>query len=171
MCSSQTSNSVGSRALDQELWQFMLAIYARPGVQAACLKLQEDCGIDIVLLLTWLRYTLPGRSPLGAREIAALKDYIGEWRARTVLPLRALRTDLRAGGMSMPDESRAALREKIKALELGAERTEVSMIAEWLAAHSAVVPADPETALPVLAERAGEMSGSLAVLRREAASV
>ncbi|MFM2281563.1 MAG: hypothetical protein RLZZ444_3794 [Pseudomonadota bacterium] len=165
------SDSEKARELDQALWQFMLAVYARPGVQAACLKLQEDCDIDVVLLLTWLYHTLDGRIPLGASDIVALQHHVGEWRDRTVLPLRAIRTDLRIDSVDMPDEARETLREKIKALELGAERTQVSMIAEWLVARPPAVSSDPETALPVLAKRAGAISEPLAVLRREAASV
>lgn len=160
-----------SRALDAALWQFMLAVYARPGVSKACLDIQEQCGTDIVLLLTWLYHELGGRQPLGATEIVVLATLVDEWRARTVLPLRHLRVDLRAAGPGMPEDARAALRGKIKALELAAERTQVSMMAEWLADHPDRDEVAPRSALSLLINQPEAMSQPLALLQREAALV
>lgn len=41
---------------ENEFWQFSLAVYAAPGVEAECLALQEALGIDVNLLLffVWL---------------------------------------------------------------------------------------------------------------------
>ena len=38
--------------LEAECWAFALAIYARPGVAEACLALQNEAGVDVMLLLT-----------------------------------------------------------------------------------------------------------------------
>lgn len=159
----------GPRALDAALWQFMLAVYARPGVMAACLDIQERCGTDIVLLLTWIYHERVGQHPLGATEIVALAAHVEEWRARAVLPLRQLRVGLRAADAAMPDDAREALRRQIKALELTAERTQVTMIAEWLADHPIRGAVADRSALSVLIARPELVSEPLDLLRREAA--
>lgn len=160
-----------SRALDAALWQFMLAVYARPGVTKACLDIQERYSTDIVLLLTWLYHELAGRQPLGAIEIGALATLVEEWRSRSVLPLRHLRVDLRAAGTGMPEDACEALRGKIKALELAAERTQVSMMAAWLADHPDRDEVAPRSALSLLIDQPEAMSQPLALLHREAALV
>ncbi|MDB5556421.1 MAG: hypothetical protein JWL86_6405 [Rhizobium sp.] len=165
----QLPTSSQSRALDAALWQFMLAVYARTGVTAACLDIQERCSTDIVLLLTWLYHEHAGRQPLGATEIRALASLVDEWRTRTVLPLRHLRVELRTAGVGMPDEAREALRGKIKALELAAERMQVSMMAEWLADHPVRDAVAPGSALSMVINRPETVSQPLALLHREAA--
>jgi uncharacterized protein (TIGR02444 family) len=37
--------------LEAESWAFALAIYARPGVAEACLNLQHEADVDVMLLL------------------------------------------------------------------------------------------------------------------------
>jgi uncharacterized protein (TIGR02444 family) len=167
----QVPTTVESRALDAALWQFMLELYARPGVEVACLEIQEQCGTDIVLLLTWLYHGLTGQEPLGATEIRALSAHVDAWRSRTILPLHRLRVDLREPGRGMPDTEREALRGTIKALELGAERTQVSMIAAWLTEHSVRAETTPQSPLPLLIGQERAASRSLALLHREAALV
>lgn len=157
-----------SRAIDDDLWQFMLAIYARPGVASACLDIQQQCGSDIVLLLTWLYHENAGQQSLGAMEIGALARLVDEWRSRAVLPLRHLRVDLRTGGADMPDEARETLRARIKALELGAERVQVSMIAAWLADHPIRKAVEPGSALSMVVDAPEKVPEPLALLRREA---
>ncbi|AZE97292.1 hypothetical protein C4J95_5178 [Pseudomonas orientalis] len=101
-----------------DLWSFALSTYARPGVEAACLRLQEQ-GADVCLLLcgAWLEQRgvaqLPGR-------IAALQQLARPWRMRVVEPLREVRMQWRA--MAQQDAQLAELREQVKALELEAER-------------------------------------------------
>lgn len=160
-----------SRAIDDDLWQFMLAVYARPGVASACLEIQEQCGTDIVLLLTWLYHEGKGRPPLGAAEIGALARLVDAWRSRAVLPLRRLRVDLRTAGAGMPEEAREALRDRIKALELAAERAQVSMFAAWLADHPIREAAQSGSALANVVDGLEKVSGPLALLRQEAAGL
>ena len=38
--------------LEAECWTFALAIYAKPGVAEACLALQDEAGVDVMMLLT-----------------------------------------------------------------------------------------------------------------------
>ncbi|KFC50074.1 hypothetical protein DK37_21675, partial [Halomonas sp. SUBG004] len=44
------------RLQQRPLWDFALALYARPGVEQACLTLQDEAGVDVCELLfhCWL---------------------------------------------------------------------------------------------------------------------
>lgn len=101
-----------------DLWSFALSTYARPGVETACLHLQEQ-GADVCLLLcgAWLEQR--GVAPTNKR-IAALNQIAKPWRTQVVEPLRRVRVQWRT--MAQHDESLATLRERVKALELEAER-------------------------------------------------
>jgi len=93
-------------------------LYAKPGVAAACLRLQDGAGLDVNLLLyaCWTAAKGGGRpSPDDWRRL------VGEtaaWRSQVVEPLRGVRRflkDVEATPWS------AGLRERVKALELEAE--------------------------------------------------
>ena len=101
-----------------DLWSFALSTYARPGIEAACLRLQAQ-GADVCLLLcgAWLEQR---GVALTAERLQALKQLAGPWQAQVVEPLRQVRTQWR--GMAQQDELLAGLRERVKALELDAER-------------------------------------------------
>lgn len=102
----------------QDLWNFALELYAKPGVEKACLELQEAGG-DVCLLLTgaWLQQR--GVRCLDER-LRALTEVAGPWQREVIAPLRQTRCDWRAAAEQ--DAERAALREQIKKLELQAER-------------------------------------------------
>ncbi len=101
-----------------DLWSFALSLYARPGVEAACLRLQEQ-GADVCLLLcgAWLEQRGVALEP---ERLRALQQLAGSWQAKVITPLRQLRVQWRV--MAQQDEALAALRERVKALELEAER-------------------------------------------------
>ncbi|WP_212629242.1 TIGR02444 family protein [Pseudomonas sp. KB-10] len=102
----------------QDLWNFALELYARPGVEKACLELQ-DAGNDVCLLLTgaWLQQR--GVRCLDER-LLALTAVAGAWQREVISPLRQTRRNWRAAAGE--DAELAALREQIKKLELQAER-------------------------------------------------
>ena len=159
-------HSEQARAMDAALWDFLLAVYAQPGVQAACLEVQDRTDADIVLLLVWTWHLRPNRIPLGPEAISAVQSLVSDWRQRTILPLRRLRVDLRAAGPTMPDAARTTLRERIKALELGAERTQTAMIAGWLAAHPPTA-GDAEAGLSLILDPP-QVGQPLALIRQAA---
>ncbi|WP_078739716.1 TIGR02444 family protein [Pseudomonas fluorescens] len=101
-----------------DLWSFALSTYARPGVEAACLRLQEQ-GADVCLLLcgAWLEQR---GVALTAERVEALEQIAGPWQLQVVWPLRQVRIQWRE--MAQQDEQLAGLRERVKALELEAER-------------------------------------------------
>lgn len=140
----------------QDLWNFALELYARPGVEQACLDLQ-DAGNDVCLLLTgaWLQQR-------GVRcvdeRLRALTEVAGPWQREVVSPLRQTRRHWRAAAGQ--DAELAALREQIKKLELQAER----VLLERLQALAANWP-DEEAQSDWLLALTGENSAALQVLR------
>ncbi|MBA1202216.1 TIGR02444 family protein [Pseudomonas capeferrum] len=105
--------------MHSDLWNHALALYARPGVETACLSLQTAGG-DVCLLLcgTWLqaRHVMPE-----AERVGALRELAGGWQRQVIEPLRQLRRQWRDEAVT--DANLAALREQVKKLELEAERT------------------------------------------------
>lgn len=104
--------------MSDRLWNFAIQAYARSGVEPLCLELQA-AGLDVCLLLcgAWLGNRGVGCDAARAR---ALHELAEPWREDVVKPLRRLRQDWRK--MAAQDRELAALRERLKALELDAER-------------------------------------------------
>lgn len=118
-----------------DLWTFSLAVYARPGVAEACLRAQDTFSQDVNLLL-WAAWVgaVHGHGLTG-NEVAAAKAAVGPWSESVVLPLRTLRRGLKVGPPPAPSPATDALRDRVKALELEAERIEQDI----LAAHPAAL--------------------------------
>ncbi len=111
---------------DHPLWEFSLALYGRPGVAEACLRLQDGLGLDVNLLLfaCWAATEGGGApSPAGWRRLV---DGTAAWRSRVVGPLRGVRRFLKDEAAT---PGAAALRERVKALELDAEHAQQLAIA------------------------------------------
>jgi uncharacterized protein (TIGR02444 family) len=103
-------------------WRFSLRLYRLPGVAEACIKLQEESGCDVNLLLFLLWHAAQGRR-LATEEIERLEQDIAPWRDRTVVPLRAVRRALKSPPPGLVEAGAAeAFRTRIKAVELEAER-------------------------------------------------
>lgn len=110
-----------TRAACDRFWDFSLDFYARPGVPAACLALQEGAGADVNVVLFLLHLAAHGRALDGA-EIADIDAAVAGWRAQVVQPLRAARRALKAPPAAFAGESSARLRTAVKRDELEAER-------------------------------------------------
>jgi len=110
--------------MSNPLWEFSLELYARPGVAAACIEAQDHCAVDVNLLLyaAWLARQ---GFELDQNQWQALVASVADWRQRVVQPLRDLRRDWQA----LP--AAADLRERVKALELAAEREQQAQIFTW----------------------------------------
>jgi uncharacterized protein (TIGR02444 family) len=102
-------------------WRFSLQFYRLPGVAEACIKLQEEAGADVNLLLFLLWHGAHGRR-IEAAEIARLEQKIAGWRDLTVIPLRAVRRALKSPPGLVEPGTTEAFRTRIKAVELEAER-------------------------------------------------
>src|SRR5229473_6289231 len=78
------------------LWRFSRAFYARPGVSEALIALQDGAGLDVNLILFALWRGVSGRSRLSNAEIATAERSARPITAAIVVPLRALRRQLRS---------------------------------------------------------------------------
>ena len=106
---------------------FAEALYARPGVAAACLDLQDRRSFDVALLLhaCWLGTRALALSP---EQAAALVSATQPWRFEVVRPLRRLRRRLKVGHEGMPRQCSEPVRQQVKAAELAAERALLDII-------------------------------------------
>ena len=111
------------------LWDGITALYGEAGVAEACIAAQDEAGADVLLLLAAALMARRGVSLDGAGP--ALAAAVEPWRAEVVRPLRALRRRWR--GL----DGAGALRERLKVLELEAERAQFERLAPHLAGPAA----------------------------------
>ncbi len=115
--STRMDTALRSRLAADPLWDFALALYARPGIEAACLTLQDEADVDVCELLwqCWLHHhglaleTEP-------EELRAIR----QWQREVTSVLRALRRRLKEeAGKST---GVAEVRHQVQRTELAAER-------------------------------------------------
>jgi uncharacterized protein (TIGR02444 family) len=119
-------------------WPWALEAYARPGVAAACLELQDGHGQSVPYLLwaAWAARDARALTPDILRRGAVLA---AQWEDIAAAPLRLTRRGLKTVIEDIADPAREALRAEVKALELRAEQTLMAAL-EGLAPSSG----DPE---------------------------
>jgi uncharacterized protein (TIGR02444 family) len=118
--------------LEADSWAFALAIYARPGVAEACLTLQNESGVDVMLLLMATFAAVKHRLLLTPGEIRTLDEACRLWREQIVWRLRTIRIELKTGPQPAPNSATEQFRSQVKALELAAEKLENQLLAECL---------------------------------------
>jgi uncharacterized protein (TIGR02444 family) len=121
-------------------WDYALALYRRPGVEAACLELQQRHRLDVnvVLLCCWLA----SRGILADEAMfARIAEATEPWQEQLVRPLRAVRGRLKMA-LKEPQpgsiaarwpELAGALRQRVLAIEIDGERLEQLLLAELAA--------------------------------------
>ena len=99
------------------LWEWAVEAYSEPGVEPACLALQDDHGQNVSYLLwaAWARTVDPAL-------LARAADIARRWEVLTLGPIRLVCRALKPGFSGVPDGAREGLREDVKAAELRAER-------------------------------------------------
>lgn len=124
------------------LWDWSVVAYAAPDVAEACLALQDDHDQNVPLLL-WAAWTAAtGRKP-DADDIEAACDTARAWAETTLGPLRAIRRRLKGPNPDLDASAREAVRDRVKAVELLAER-------HLLEALEAIGPAPSGSARPII---------------------
>ncbi|APX91621.1 TIGR02444 family protein [Halomonas sp. 1513] len=143
MDSTQLSARLRRCLREAPLWDFALALYARDGVEAACLQLQDEAHADVceLLWLCWLdAHGLVAQGELGT-ELATLRH----WQAEMTRPLRQRRRALKQQALTNPEI--AELREVLKRAELLAEREALRQLQriseDRLAAGGLLRPREP----------------------------
>jgi len=144
-----------------DLWDFAIELYARPGVETACLALQAQ-GADVCLLLcaAWLDQR---GTQVSEERLGQLRNMASPWQSTVVQPLRALRQQWR--GHAAGDRQLAALREQLKRLELDAERLQLQRLQVICEGWPDGDEAPPESWLTRLAPAASRDHDALRVLR------
>lgn len=102
-------------------WRFSLNFYRQAGVSDACIALQDGCGLDVNLLL-FLFWLADGGRLLTSDEVRDLDDSVRDWRNLTVIPLRDARRRLKGARTLVDPGTQETFRNKVKAVELEAER-------------------------------------------------
>ncbi len=102
-------------------WDWALEVYARDGVEAALLALQDGHGqcVDYLLWAAWAAHEGRPLEPVLLAQGAALARH---WEAAATAPLRQARRGLKAAAPPVDDAARTALREQVRAAEFAAER-------------------------------------------------
>jgi uncharacterized protein (TIGR02444 family) len=108
---------------DSPFWRFSLRFYGQPQVARACLVLQDEAGADVNLMLLLL-FLAQSRRVVTREEIVRVDGLIRAWRDDVVKPLRGLRRRLKEGVDGLPATTNEPFRNKIKQVELEAERIE-----------------------------------------------
>jgi uncharacterized protein (TIGR02444 family) len=103
------------------LWRFSLHFYRQAGVSDACIALQDECGVDVNLLL-FLLWLAAGRRQLAVADVKRLDEAVRGWRDLTIVPIRDARRKLKGAATLVESQKQEAFRTKIKAVELEAER-------------------------------------------------
>lgn len=112
-------------------WADMLKVYAEPDVADACLKLQSQFNLDVTMFLATLIASQKG-CLIDEQAIQRLNTACKDWRAQVVHPLRAIRQKLKAAPLLSFQEDADVFREKVKALELNAERIQFNIMHDIL---------------------------------------
>jgi len=117
-------------AMENAFWNFSCAVYAEPGVQEACLALQDRFGLDVnlALLCAWVGAERAGSMEAG--HLAAAAALIGDWQGEVVRPLRHVRQRIKRLAL-MADPAVASFRGRVADVELEAERLQQAMLFRW----------------------------------------
>ena len=115
-------------SLDNPLWNFSNKFYKNDNVRIACLKLQNEFGFDvnIVLYCCWMAYS--GYPIIKIEELLEIIRTIKPWQNEVISDLRKVRVRMKSNnGIKFGIHSNA-LRDKIKDCELQAERIEQAIL-------------------------------------------
>lgn len=104
-----------------DFWKWAVNAYGREGVAEACLALQDDHDQCVPLLL-WAAWRANDGIGVGAADAVVAAGIARVWAHEVVGPLRQVRRRMKNALENGDDAVRLPLREKIKGLELEAER-------------------------------------------------
>ena len=103
------------------LWDWSLGAYARPGVEALCLELQDEHG-QCVSYLLWAAWAAAEGRAADVGALARAADIARAWERSVVGPLRSVRRALADPKPGLAPAGQRSLRIRIKAEELASER-------------------------------------------------
>lgn len=160
--------------LDGPHWDFSLAVYMTPGVDDACINLQDQYGVDINVLLIALWATCERSVEVDAARIAELDHISAELRTSVIKPLRNARRWMKTVDLG-PDKELA--RNAVKKAELAAEQLQLGLLAglveEWPSqtVHPGGVSSTAQAVVAYFSEHSGssaKLDNSLSLTARVA---
>ncbi len=110
------------------LWQYSRCLYSNPDIERWCLWLQDQHGANVNLVLFCCFAGVVGVS-LDKDAFRKLDDLICDWDETVILPLRAIRRNMRH---KLPSGDWRTVRQIIQQAELAAERQLQGDLARWL---------------------------------------
>lgn len=127
------------------LWRFSLDLYQAPGFSDACIRLQDEAGVDVNIVF-FLLWNASLKKQFAVADVAATDGHVAAWRNTAVIPIRAIRRALKDAPV-LPDSGIVEdYRTRIKALELEAERLEHEALSDFFQSdapgHDAASAAD-----------------------------
>lgn len=133
--------SAGELDLDNPAWRFALGLYRQDGIAAECLRLQDEAGLDVSLLLVGLWLGAERGVALSAADLASAEAVAGPWRRLSVERLRAVRRELKSAP-EIAHPAIVALRERVQEVEVEveAEQVEIALLHAWAARFAAARP-------------------------------
>ena len=134
---------------ENKLWSFALTVYQRDAVAPACLDLQEQCQIDVPLMLCAVFACLQGKA-ISDEDLTQLHNLAGPWQSDIVQSLRHIRTRLKTGPKPAPNAVTEDLRNKVKAAELAAEKIQLEMMQTWVSQLTDVDMVESLRTLPTI---------------------
>jgi uncharacterized protein (TIGR02444 family) len=126
-------------------WRFSLHFYRHQGISDACIALQDEQGVDVNLLLFLLWLADDGRL-LAADEVQKLDDAVRDWRNLTIGPIRDTRRKLKGARTIVDPAAQEVFRNKVKAVELDAERLQQAALFAFTRSGPLGRKADPQAA-------------------------
>ncbi|UDF02867.1 TIGR02444 family protein [Asticcacaulis sp. AND118] len=110
-----------------DFWDWAVAAYGGEGVADRCLELQDTHGQNVPLVLFAVWAGVRGVA-LDEETAEAAVDISRAYADTVVVPLRTIRQRMRAVVGDMDDAHREALRTRVKALEIEAERAQMEAL-------------------------------------------
>ena len=110
--------------LSRKLWAYCSRVYEYPGVESECLWLQDECNLDVVLLLA-AGFCSQYRLAWNRLIFTELRAESADLRRDFILPIRNMRR--RAKSIATP-----AVYESLKSAELALERWQIDHIGQRL---------------------------------------
>ncbi len=108
----------------RDAWAYALRVYARPGVSSACLLLQDEFGLDVLVMLHLAHTAVTnGAATIKPGDVERADACARDWRDHVIRPLRAVRH-----AISKDDPATAALRADVQRIELMAERVALAQL-------------------------------------------
>jgi len=138
----------------ENFWDYSRRVYRKPNVAETCLTLQNSYGLDVNLLL----FACWHAQVMGAFTATTLQQalcFSRPWAEQVVQPLRAARTWMKSNAESSVEwetaglQDFAALRQKIKAVELEAEKYQQYALESLVSRQEqSAIPAPPRHVAP-----------------------